>query len=112
LEAYDRALHLEKGTKLRRRNLVYHIERDLATIDWIIEAFPNSPAASAESSSSRQPAISGMLPCRERSTISAMSAAQVRQTLYDPTLVQWRNYATQLEGLQRQLATAGTDVDG
>jgi hypothetical protein len=37
---------------------------------------------------------------------------QVRQSLYDPTLMQWRNYATQLEGLQRQLATAGIEVDG
>jgi tetratricopeptide (TPR) repeat protein len=32
--------HLDKGAKLRRRNLVYHIERDVTTIDWIIEAFP------------------------------------------------------------------------
>ena len=41
-------LHLEKGAKLRRRNLVYHVERDIATIDWIIEAFPNSPPPSPQ----------------------------------------------------------------
>lgn len=38
--------HLEQGAKLRRRNLVYHVDRDVATIDWIIEAFSQGPAPS------------------------------------------------------------------
>lgn len=38
--------HLELGAKLRRRHLKYDIDRDVATVDWIIEAFPEGPPAS------------------------------------------------------------------
>jgi Sulfotransferase family/Tetratricopeptide repeat len=37
--------HLEQGAKLRRRHLQYDIVRDVSTVDWIIEAFPEAPAA-------------------------------------------------------------------
>jgi predicted Zn-dependent protease len=33
-------IHLEKGARLRRKHLVYHIDRDLATVDRLIEAYP------------------------------------------------------------------------
>ncbi len=36
--------HLQHGARLRRRHLVYDIDRDVATVDWIIEAFPRCPA--------------------------------------------------------------------
>jgi tetratricopeptide (TPR) repeat protein len=45
--------HLQQGAKLRRRNLVYHADRDVATIDWIIEAFSATPPGL----SSREPVM-------------------------------------------------------
>lgn len=39
------------------------------------------------------------------------SAAQVRRRLYDDAIGQWRQYAAQLEPLQRQLAAAGIDTE-
>jgi tetratricopeptide (TPR) repeat protein len=48
LGEYERSwAHLDKGARLRRRYLKYDIERDVETVDWIIEAFPNvfAPAA-------------------------------------------------------------------
>jgi tetratricopeptide (TPR) repeat protein len=46
--------HLETGAKLHRRKLVYHVERDVATIDWIIEAFAASPPAAVQGPASRE----------------------------------------------------------
>jgi tetratricopeptide (TPR) repeat protein len=40
--------HLEQGARLRRRNLVYHVDRDVTTVDWIIEAFAASLPATVE----------------------------------------------------------------
>jgi len=39
------------------------------------------------------------------------SATQVRQSLYDSSIAQWRHYAPGLEGLRRQLVAAGIEVD-
>ncbi len=47
--------HLEQGAKLRRRHLQYDIQRDLATVDWIIEAFPEAPSAAAPGFPTREP---------------------------------------------------------
>jgi Flp pilus assembly protein TadD len=38
------------------------------------------------------------------------SATQVRQSLYDSSIAQWRHYAPQLAGLRRQLVAAGIEV--
>jgi hypothetical protein len=38
------------------------------------------------------------------------SAAQVRQSLYDSSLAQWRHHESQLEGLRGQLLAAGIDA--
>jgi tetratricopeptide (TPR) repeat protein len=40
------------------------------------------------------------------------SATQVRQSLYDSSIAQWRHYAPGLEGLRRQLVAAGIEMDG
>ncbi len=37
--------HLQKGAAKRRANLKYDVAADVATVDWIIEAFPRGPAA-------------------------------------------------------------------
>jgi tetratricopeptide (TPR) repeat protein len=37
--------HLQKGASKRRANLKYDVAADVATVDWIIEAFPSGPAA-------------------------------------------------------------------
>jgi len=36
--------HLEAGAKKRRNHLQYDVAADVATVDWIIEAFPDTPA--------------------------------------------------------------------
>ena len=41
LGEYGRSwIHLELGAKLHRRHQVYHVDRDVQTVDWIIAAFP------------------------------------------------------------------------
>jgi tetratricopeptide (TPR) repeat protein len=47
LAEYERSwVHLDKGARLRRRYLKYDIDRDVETVDWIINAFPEAaPAA-------------------------------------------------------------------
>jgi hypothetical protein len=37
--------HLQHGAVKRRANLNYDVTADVATVDWIIEAFPRGPAA-------------------------------------------------------------------
>jgi len=39
------------------------------------------------------------------------SSAQVRQPLYDSSLLQWRHYAAELDGLRAHLEAAGIAVD-
>jgi tetratricopeptide (TPR) repeat protein len=42
---YARAFeHLRLGARLRREHLQYDVANDVATVDWIIEAFPAAPA--------------------------------------------------------------------
>jgi hypothetical protein len=48
---------------------------------------------------------------RNPSPTTTASATQVRQSLYDSSIAQWRHYAPQLEGLRRQLIAAGIDVE-
>ncbi len=45
------------------------------------------------------------------SPTTTASATQVRQSLYDSSIAQWRHYAPQLEGLRRQLVAAGIEVN-
>jgi Sulfotransferase family len=47
---------------------------------------------------------------RNPSPTMTASATQVRQSLYDSSLAQWRLYGTPLEGLRRQLIAAGIEV--
>jgi tetratricopeptide (TPR) repeat protein len=47
--------HLEQGAKLRRRHLQYDIDRDVATVNWIIEAFPGTFQASEMGFPSEEP---------------------------------------------------------
>src|SRR5215469_14420076 len=54
LGEYERSFaHLERGAKLRRQHLHYDVSRDVATVEWIIQAYPQtadihlSPQASA-----------------------------------------------------------------
>ena len=39
--------HLSRGARLRREHLQYDAATDVATVDWIIEAYPASPARSS-----------------------------------------------------------------
>jgi hypothetical protein len=36
--------HLQHGARIRRAHMQYDVERDLATVDWIIESFPVAPS--------------------------------------------------------------------
>ena len=45
LGGFDRSfLQLQLGARLRRDHLRYDVANDVATVDWIIEAFPAAPA--------------------------------------------------------------------
>jgi len=41
--------HLQHGARVRRQHLRYDVRTDLATVDWIIEAFPAAAAPAAAS---------------------------------------------------------------
>ena len=46
---YERSfLHLRRGAALRREHLRYDVATDVATVDWIIEAFPAGHRTAAE----------------------------------------------------------------
>jgi len=44
--------HLKRGADLRRAHMTYDVAVDVATVDWIIEAFPQGPAESRASTTS------------------------------------------------------------
>jgi Sulfotransferase family/Tetratricopeptide repeat len=48
---------------------------------------------------------------RNPTPTTTASATQVRQSLYDSSIAQWRHYAPQLEELRRQLVAAGIEVE-
>jgi hypothetical protein len=52
--------HLSAGAGLRRRHLEYDPRIDLATVDWIIDAFPAEPAVASGASSDEPIFIIGM----------------------------------------------------
>ncbi|MFI4866447.1 MAG: tetratricopeptide repeat-containing sulfotransferase family protein [Steroidobacterales bacterium] len=60
--------HLQHGARVRRQHLRYDVANDLATVDWIIEAFPGAPAASSPDAGSDAPIFIVGLP-RSGSTL-------------------------------------------
>jgi Sulfotransferase family len=46
---------LEAGAKLRRRHMQYNVERDVETVNWIIDAFPGAASLPADSFPSAEP---------------------------------------------------------
>lgn len=64
-------VHLEQGSRLRRAHLSYDVATDVATVDWIIQAFPQTVApapASARRSGTETPIFIVGLP-RSGSTL-------------------------------------------
>jgi tetratricopeptide (TPR) repeat protein len=54
LKDYARSFaHLKKGAQLRRQHLRYDVAVDVATVDWIIEAFPHTQPVSFGSAAAR-----------------------------------------------------------
>jgi tetratricopeptide (TPR) repeat protein len=47
--------HLQKGARKRREHMHYNVAADVATVDWIIEAFPAVSSESGSGSLSRAP---------------------------------------------------------
>jgi tetratricopeptide (TPR) repeat protein len=47
--------HLQRGARLRRDHLRYDVATDEATVDWIIDAFPDPPAAPTRDASDASP---------------------------------------------------------
>jgi tetratricopeptide (TPR) repeat protein len=47
--------HLRSGARKRREHLQYDVARDVATVDWIISAFPGGPASQASDASEDAP---------------------------------------------------------
>lgn len=56
LEQYpDSWRHLERGSRLRREHLKYEVRYDTDTVDWIMKAFPESPAGPTHGHPTREP---------------------------------------------------------
>ena len=56
LGRYERSFaELERGARLRRRHMQYDVGTDVATVDWIIEAFPTAPEPSIRGCESTAP---------------------------------------------------------
>ncbi len=54
--------HLKEGARARRRHLRYDVATDVATVDWIIEAFPAAHPASAATASAAGRSVPGADP--------------------------------------------------
>ena len=59
---------LQRGARLRRDHLRYDVANDVATVDWIIEAFPRAPGAPTPAASADAPIFIVGLP-RSGSTL-------------------------------------------
>jgi Tfp pilus assembly protein PilF len=46
---------LEQGARLRRRHLKYDIDRDVETVSWIVDAFPDGPPPTLPGFASQEP---------------------------------------------------------
>ncbi len=70
LGEYEKSFaHLARGARVRREHLRYDVATDVATVEWIIEAFPSAAsAASASGASPRAPIFIVGLP-RSGSTL-------------------------------------------
>jgi tetratricopeptide (TPR) repeat protein len=69
LGEFDKSfLQLQLGARLRRDHLRYDVANDVATVDWIIEAFPAAPAAPTPAASPEAPIFIVGLP-RSGSTL-------------------------------------------
>ena len=56
LGEYDRSwASLELGAQLRRRHLKYDIDRDVETVNWVIDAFPDGPSPTVNGFPSAEP---------------------------------------------------------
>jgi tetratricopeptide (TPR) repeat protein len=63
LGEYERSFHeLSLGARRHRERLRYDIETDLATVDWIIEAYPQGPIPAAAAASPESPVFIVGLP--------------------------------------------------
>jgi len=71
--------HLQQGAMKRRANLNYDVTADVATVDWIIEAFPQGPAAAAQPvrqpTASMQPAADDAV--QRNTSLSAVAAQPI-----------------------------------
>jgi tetratricopeptide (TPR) repeat protein len=69
LADYDNSFrHLQRGSQLRRQHLRYDVANDVATVDWIIDAFPSMPTAATSDTCGEAPIFVVGLP-RSGSTL-------------------------------------------
>jgi tetratricopeptide (TPR) repeat protein len=54
--------HLQKGADKRRQHMTYDVATDVATVDWIIEAFPQGPAQAVRGAAEDSPVFIVGLP--------------------------------------------------
>ena len=64
--------HLQRGARLRRAHLQYDVAVDVATVEWIIEAFPGARSGAPPGVPSREPAA----PPSEAPSAASPDAAQ------------------------------------
>ncbi len=56
LGEYERSFrHLTRGSRCRRQHLKYDVAADVATVEWIVNAFPSIPAAAPPAQNAQRP---------------------------------------------------------
>jgi tetratricopeptide (TPR) repeat protein len=55
--------HLQQGARLRREHMRYDVKTDVATVNWIREAFPEPPPAPSKEAGKDAPILIVGLPC-------------------------------------------------
>jgi len=93
--------HLKRGARLRREHMRYDVKTDVATVNWISEAFPGPPPAPAPELCKDAPVFLVGLPCS--------GSALVEHILRSHPQVGW---VGELDGFARALAEAVRRVSG
>jgi tetratricopeptide (TPR) repeat protein len=78
---------LERGSRLRRDHLRYDVTNDVATVDWIIEAFPGTTSSEAnDPAGGTSISAAGMAASADPTTAAMSTSAAQPAVTRDPTI--------------------------